>query len=959
MAWASALLAAAAPLDGSVPIWHPLNRSAHFVYFRSPSFVLPPASTGPRTAVLHITARQSPHLDNGSGNTQSKLACSYKLYVNGQLVTAGPGHNLAQVEAVQPASGDAAAGLAADTDMSSQLSRTPARTSRFEPLPDTLTQAVAAVNITALLNPLPAANVIGVASFFNWSLFAAEVPRMQAVLCFAAAAADPPGLACDHGLPPILLTNASWLAWQADLYHNPEGDNNGTPWYQMPNENLNQQQYPHGWAEPAPFVPPAGQVWTAAAVQPAFVGALYSDPFPPPALLTRKACAVTPVTSWRLHGSEFWTVLVDFGQEFSGGVNLSFPCDSTTQGVEVTVRLGEALFPNGSLIVPTQANQNYSSTWTLAGPSPSADRDPGTLEHSLGHATAVPLPRQAEDAPGAVGPVVSAPAMSAHESTCNRAMMQHEMIQFRYALVIGSPVLLTPDHARAWVLQHAVGGTGENPFEQPCARSTPVAPAVSRLRSAALSPTFATWQSSSPALDRVFNMTAYTAIATSLDVNVDSRTRQRDVCQVDALITNQEQYAIFPPQDWAMQRRTALFSFSNDSSPLQSATEFRQCAMLMVFLDVWESGSKDIALDTWSDSDLSLLADNKVLNSLQFYASLRYFNLSGRGLLSFPPDCGGPWVCSVLADWPMTTRDGYIVDPSNTDDAIRNGLGILTIEALGKVAEWLGKNESAARYQAMAATVRQALKTWMQRCTSDECYFVDGAAPPGSLHAAIYSSLYAAAAGVADGDPALATMLSRYIIRRDLGPSSCMTGKWVLEACYRLAIFDPTGSAADYALQLLERTSYPSWGYMIARGATISTEAWRPEDKHNMDWAHPWCAAPAFAIPRLLLGVQPLAPGWTVLRIAPQPSTLASINASIPTPQGVVPVTYLLASESVSVVTRLFPGTRATVCLVHPRFPAASQLSVDGALVRSTRWGRLMCTADAVSEGPHTIALAQ
>jgi len=45
-----------------------------------------------------------------------------------------------------------------------------------------------------------------------------------------------------------------------------------------------------------------------------------------------------------------------------------------------------------------------------------------------------------------------------------------------------------------------------------------------------------------------------------------------------------------------------------------------------------------------------------------------------------------------------------------------------------------------------------------------------------------------------------------------------------LEALYRLGIQVP--EAADFALELLSRSTFPSWGYMITLGATTTLEAW-------------------------------------------------------------------------------------------------------------------------------------
>lgn len=862
----------------SVPIWHPLNKSAHFVFLRSPQFTLPSPTASSSAYLLHITARQSPNLER-QGNSQGKLACSFKLQVNGAYVTAGPGHNLAITNGPQH-------------------------------FIDTASQAVAVVDVTAYLSA-SGPNVLAISSYFNGT-GSSEVPFVQAELCSSS-----DGKVCAAAAAaPLAATGAEWQAWQADLFYNPAGDNNGTPWYIMPNENLDQRNFPTGWAEPT-FEPLPGQQWVPALQQTAIPFVLYLDSSPP-AILTRKACNVTEVGSGNY--------LIDFGQEFSGGVNLTFAHDAASSGATVIVTLGEALHPNGTLQAPTQADQYYHSVWTLAG-------QPNT-------------------------------------GTTNNAIMQHEMIQFRYALVQGTAgaKLL---QAAAWVLQHAVGGTGLNPFELPCAHSAPTAPlrsatghrTASNDSTSSAADELITWHSSLPALDRVFNFTAYTIVSTSFDINVDSRTRQRDLCQLDAFITLQAQHAIFGPRDVAVQRRTALFSFSNASSPLVSATEFRLCAALMVHTDVLESGSLALANATWSSHDHGMLADSGVVNSLQFYASLMYFNLSGRGLLSFPASCLGPWSCAPLVDWPVQTRDGYVTATSNTDDAIRNSLGLHTIRALGDIAGWLGHAPQATQYHTMADTILQALGATMLRfnASNDEAYVVDGTGDPAAAaHSAIQSTIYAAAAGLADGNATLAAQLSRYLIRRDLGPSSCMTGKWVLDACYRLAVFDPVGAAADYALQLLSRTTYPSWGYMLAIGATTTLEAWRPADKWNTDWAHPWCASPAYAIPRLLLGMQPLAPGWARLRIAPQPSTLEAIQARIPSPQGSLVVAYSWdqSAATVQLDVGVLRGQTAQVCLVLPSAHAGGgNLFVDGVKASTVPWGRMLCTSTDLAEGQHSVRL--
>ena len=75
---------------------------------------------------------------------------------------------------------------------------------------------------------------------------------------------------------------------------------------------------------------------------------------------------------------------------------------------------------------------------------------------------------------------------------------------------------------------------------------------------------------------------------------------------------------------------------------------------------------------------------------------------------------------------------------------------------------------------------------------------------------------------------------------------------------------------------------------MIRVGSTISLEAWDNKYKPNQDWNHAWGAAPANIIPRRLMGVEPLTPGFGTARIKPQLASLEWAEATIPTIRGAI-----------------------------------------------------------------------
>src|SRR5690606_20983377 len=96
----------------------------------------------------------------------------------------------------------------------------------------------------------------------------------------------------------------------------------------------------------------------------------------------------------------------------------------------------------------------------------------------------------------------------------------------------------------------------------------------------------------------------------------------------------------------------------------------------------------------------------------------------------------------------------------------------------------------------------------------------------------------------------------------------------------------------QYALELLTSQDTRSWFNMIRSGSTITLEAWDQQFKPNLDWNHAWGAAPANLIPRYLVGVRPLEPGFKKVVVQPRPGNLESFTAKVPTPRGAVQVRY-------------------------------------------------------------------
>jgi arylsulfatase A-like enzyme len=66
--------------------------------------------------------------------------------------------------------------------------------------------------------------------------------------------------------------------------------------------------------------------------------------------------------------------------------------------------------------------------------------------------------------------------------------------------------------------------------------------------------------------------------------------------------------------------------------------------------------------------------------------------------------------------------------------------------------------------------------------------------------------------------------------------------------------------------------------------------------KGNTTQCHGWAGGPAWLLPAYVLGVRPVAAGWSHVVVAPQPGGLASASGTVPTPRGPVAVSWRLGA---------------------------------------------------------------
>jgi len=291
-----------------------------------------------------------------------------------------------------------------------------------------------------------------------------------------------------------------------------------------------------------------------------------------------------------------------------------------------------------------------------------------------------------------------------------------------------------------------------------------------------------------------------------------------------------------------------------------------------------------------------------------------------------------------IVDWPQGERDGFIFKPVNT---VVNAFHIRALKLMAELATALKNETDAADYTSKEATARAAFQAVLFDPATGT--YRDG---EGTDHASQHANLFPLAFGLVPVEhrAKLATWVASRGMRCSVYPA-----QYLLEG-----LFDH--GAATQAFELMTAAGDRSWKHMVDSGTTITWEAWDQKYKTNQDWNHPWGAAPANIIPRKVMGVEPVQPGYAQIQIAPHPGPLTWARSKIPTPKGPVQVTFKTAPEftlSVEIPT----GMTALLSLPLPDTAPGrrANLECDGKLLPATaKDGRLLAD-QPVGPGLHEI----
>ena len=525
--------------------------------------------------------------------------------------------------------------------------------------------------------------------------------------------------------------------------------------------------------------------------------------------------------------------LVDFGRVAFGNLSLKLPNPHSSSMDKITVRFGEAL-KNGRVDM----------------------HPPGSVRYA--EATISPK--------GEATLVVGAPADA--RNTKLPAVLTPEswgvLLPFRWVEVEGWPTELSAEqiHRRA-----AFDSTWTDDA--------------------------ATFHSSDPMLDRVWDLCHYSIKATTFaGVFVDGD-RERIAYEADAYLNQLGYYA--GDADPKIPRATFDHLMKFPTWPSEWAPQM----VFMAYADWMQTGDKEWLQTHYEGLKTKLLNDRVGPDGL---------------VVSSPAQIER----GDIVDWPPQERDGYVFTSVNT---VVNAFRLRALEEMTHLAETLGKEQEASIFEEEKKT---ALVSFNEKLFDpSRGLYRDGV---GTNHASLHANLFPLAFGLVPAND------SRHVA--DWLASRGMAGS-VYAAQYLLeGMFEEGEDSA--ALRLITASGDRSWRHMVESGATITWEAWDQKYKPNQDWNHAWGAAPANLLPRFVLGAQPRTPGWGTVVIRPHPGNLLNAEGRIPTPQGELVISW---RKGKNFLLKISIPTGMTARVELPALQGARQIRRDGKLIKAHREG--------------------
>jgi hypothetical protein len=428
----------------------------------------------------------------------------------------------------------------------------------------------------------------------------------------------------------------------------------------------------------------------------------------------------------------------------------------------------------------------------------------------------------------------------------------------------------------------------------------------------------ASFNSSSPALNQIWDLCKYSMKALSFDdVYVDGD-RERKPYEADAYIQQLGSYGV--DREYTMARYTQEYLLANPTWPF----EWKFHSIFLAWADYLQTGNTDLLLNHYNTLKTKLFLDRARADGL---------------ILGFPN--APQTVNSDIVDWPAGERDGYIISGNNYS-SVNNAFYYRCLRIMAQVAQLTGHDADAADFTTRADQVYISYNNVFWSPVAQR--YIDG---EGIAHAAAHANFFPLAFGLVPATNQAAVL--NFLHTRAMAPS-VYGAQYLLEGLFQ-------NNDSDYALGLINTNGQRGWLNMLNTGSTLTTEAWDFAFKSNMDWNHAWGSAPANIIPRYILGLRPLEAGFGRVLIQPQlGQTLSYLFGIIPTIRGSVSIQVTNDLNTYQMLLNI-PGNVSATVMVPTQGAANPVALLDGDIVSGTVSNNWL-TLQNVGSGQHAVWLS-
>ena len=384
------------------------------------------------------------------------------------------------------------------------------------------------------------------------------------------------------------------------------------------------------------------------------------------------------------------------------------------------------------------------------------------------------------------------------------------------------------------------------------------------------------FECSDTVLNAVWNLCKHTAKATSFCGTYVDGNRERIPYEADILINQLTHYAV--DCEYSMARHTLEYIVQNPTWP----TEWILQTLIIAWNDYMYTGDCRMLYRYYDDLKYKTLFQIRDRDGLIATGNNITDSLVLRSIHSKRKEIRD------IVDWPRSGdfdwgKDSYMIDTTDfgEDDnfeyllynAVVNSYHYNALSIMANIAKVVNNNEDAQGFQSMANLTLQSFNQKFRNSATQT--YVDGI---GSGHSSLHSNMFPMLFGMVDSSNI--KQVVNFVKSRGM-KCSVYGAQFLLDALYN-------AGEGDYALSLLADTSKRSWYNMIKTGSTITTEAWDDSYKPNQDWNHAWGSAAGNVIARKMMGIEPLEPGFSKIKIRPQIGSLDYARIKMPTIKGEV-----------------------------------------------------------------------